>query len=54
MYLAGFIVRVSYPTGPYYKIVAKAIFAINTILLFMRFTRFYAVSSKLGPKVCCP
>lgn len=51
MYFCGFITRVSHPSSPMSQVSAKCIFAVSTILLFVRLTRFYAGSTVLGPKV---
>ena len=43
--------RLANPASLSLQIAAKAIFAVNTILLFARLTRYYGISSTLGPKV---
>ena len=52
LFFSGFFNRVASPNDANSHISAKAIFAVNTVLLFSRYTRFYSVSKTLGPKVC--
>ncbi len=51
VFFGGFFVRIARPDSNSYSIIAKTIFAVNTVILFTRFTRYYAVSKTLGPKV---
>eukprot|EP00053_Salpingoeca_punica_P025338 m.16890 g.16890 ORF g.16890 m.16890 type:complete len:1448 (+) comp7747_c0_seq1:367-4710(+) len=51
LYTAGFLYRISNLKATNVQVQSKAIFAINSILLFWRLARYYAVSSVLGPKL---
>lgn len=51
VYWTGFLVRVARPASSMMQIAAKTVFAMNTIMLFARLTRYYAFSKTLGPKV---
>jgi transient receptor potential cation channel subfamily M protein 2 len=51
IYTAAFLFRVSDLSSSSVQVQSKAIFALNSILLFWRLARYYAVSSILGPKL---
>eukprot|EP00054_Salpingoeca_dolichothecata_P012515 m.69394 g.69394 ORF g.69394 m.69394 type:complete len:1427 (-) comp19982_c0_seq1:42-4322(-) len=51
LYWTGFLVRVSDLEDQEERIAAKTIMCLNTILLFSRLARYYAVSEKIGPKL---